>query len=129
MIKWGYRFIIDCVLADPLVVQCRDRDDVRPLSYLCEIPCIFSIWYSSSHSDPIVCPRVQVSDNTAVSFALVDLSELFYTRHLDSDPVFQKVLYLLRPERELLIVFVYVFPLKLNGCRGTLSLGENPLLQ
>ena len=98
MIKRGHRFIINCVLADPLVVQSRYRDNLRPFSDFCEVPSIFSIWYPSSYSDPIVCPRIQVGYDAAVSLALVDLSELFDPRHLYSDAVFQKVLNLLRSE-------------------------------
>ena len=64
-----------------------------------------------------------------MSLALVDLSELFNARDLHPDAVFQKVLNLLGTERVLLIVLVYMLPLKLYGCRGTLSLGEHTLLQ
>lgn len=128
IIRWNW-FFIDRPLAYPLIVQSCDRYNVRPLPNFREFSIILRIWYPSSNSYSVISSRIQVSNNAPVSFPLIYLPELFHSSYFNPNAIFQNVLNLLCSKRELLTLFVDMFPLQFNRSRWAFCLGEGSFLK
>lgn len=106
--------VVHCPLGDLLVVQGCHRHDVRPLTDFCEVASALGGGQPGRHSDAIVRPGIQVSNDASVRFALVNLSELLNTADFDAYAVLKDVLDLGGTEGELGAVLAEVLPLQFD---------------
>ena len=81
--------IVQSILIYALVILSWDLENVRVFTQLLHLFALFIIVnISRCYSDPVVCPGIQICNDTSMSFAWVNLSELFDSAHFRTYSIF-----------------------------------------